>query len=105
VSVPDSLSDGEDKPELPADAVPVRIRRAPRYRAFVLVGAILGLITGGVTSIVLGGGPGSFSPATLTGYVGVIGLLLGGLLGGAVAVLVERPRSRRVWETRGRGSR
>jgi hypothetical protein len=87
-----SLPDGEEKPRLPAGAVPVRIRRAPRYRAFVLVGAILGLVVGVVASIVLGGGPGAFSAVTLTGYVGVIGLLLGGLLGGAVAVLVERPR-------------
>jgi hypothetical protein len=87
-----SLPDGEEKPGLPAGAVPVRIRRAPRYRAFVLVGAILGLVVGAVASIVLGGGPGTFSAVTLTGYVGVIGLLLGGLLGGAVAVLVERPR-------------
>jgi len=94
VSLPDGVSGSEEKPGLPAGAVPVRIRRAPRYRAFVLVGAILGLVAGAVTSIVLGGGPGSFSPLTLTGYVGVIGLLLGGLGGGAVAVLVERPRRR-----------
>jgi hypothetical protein len=95
VSLPDGLPDDDEKPELPAGAVPVRIRRAPRYRAFVLVGAILGLLVGAVVSIVLGGGPGTFSPATLTGYLGVIGLLLGGLLGGAVAVLVERPRRSR----------
>jgi hypothetical protein len=94
VSVSDGVPDDDEKPGLPAGAVPVRIRRAPRYRAFVLVGAILGLVAGAVASIVLGGGPGNFSPASLTGYVGVIGLLLGGLLGGAVAVLVERPRRR-----------
>jgi hypothetical protein len=90
VSGSDGLPDGEDKPDLPPGAVPVRIRRAPRYRAFVLVGAILGLVAGALTSIVLGGGSGAFSPTTVTGYVGVIGLLVGGLLGAAVAVLVER---------------
>jgi hypothetical protein len=90
VSVPDGLPDSEEKPDLPPDAVQVRIRRAPRYRAFVLAGAILGLVAGAVASIVLGDGPGAFSPSTVTGYVGVIGLLVGGLLGAAVAVLVER---------------
>jgi hypothetical protein len=90
VSVPDDVPDGEEKPELPPGAVQVRIRRAPRYRAFVFVGAILGLVAGAVSSIALGGGSGAFSPTTVTGYVGVIGLLLGGLLGAAVAVLVER---------------
>jgi hypothetical protein len=79
-----------DHPDVPPGAVRVRIRRAPRYRAFVLVGAILGLVAGAVASIVLGGDPGAFSPTTLTGYVGAIGLLLGGLIGAAVALLVER---------------
>jgi hypothetical protein len=90
VSVPDGVPDSGDKPELPPGAVQVRIRRAPRYRAFVIVGAILGLVAGAVTSIALGAGSGAFSPTTVTGYIGVIGLLLGGLLGAAVAILVER---------------
>jgi hypothetical protein len=85
-----SIPEGEQKPDLPPGAVPVRIRRAPRYRAFVLAGAILGLVAGAVASIVLGGGSGAFSPSTVTGYIGAIGLLLGGLLGAAVAILVER---------------
>jgi hypothetical protein len=76
--------------DVPPGAVQVRIRRAPRYRAFVLAGAVLGLIAGAVTSIVLGGGDAPFSPTTVTGYVGVIGLLIGGLLGAAVAIVIER---------------
>jgi putative Ca2+/H+ antiporter (TMEM165/GDT1 family) len=85
---------GTPEPELPKGAVRVTIRRAPRYRAFVLLGAVLGLVAGAVASVVLGGGSGAFTPTTLTGYVGAIGLLVGGLVGAAVAVLVERPRSR-----------
>jgi hypothetical protein len=82
-----------EKRDLPDGAVPVTIRRAPRYRAFVLAGAVLGLVAGAVTSLVLGGSDTSpLSPTTVTGYVGAIGLLVGGLLGAAVAVLVERPR-------------
>jgi hypothetical protein len=82
----------EERPaqEPPPGAVPVRIRRAPRYRAFVLAGAIVGLLAGAVTSIALGGGDAPFSPTTVTGYVGMIGLLIGGLLGAAVAILIER---------------
>jgi hypothetical protein len=80
------------RPDLPPGAVPVRIRRAPRYRAFVLAGAVVGLVAGAVAAAVLGGGDGPFSPTTVSGYVGAIGLLVGGLLGAAVAVLVERPR-------------
>jgi hypothetical protein len=78
--------------ELPQGAVRVHVRRAPRYRAFVLAGAVLGLVAGALLAIVLGGGDAPFSPTTVTGYVGAIGLLLGGLLGAAVAVLMERPR-------------
>ena len=74
-----------------AAPVPVRLRRAPRYRAFVGTGALLGAIAGIVARLLLGD-PGSlFSAGTTTGYLAAIGLLLGGLLGGAVAVLVERP--------------
>jgi len=78
---------GQDEPS----PVPVRLRRAPRYRAFVGTGALLGAI-GGIVARLLLGDPGSlFSAGTTTGYLAAIGLLLGGLLGGAVAVLVERP--------------
>ncbi|MGZ4612274.1 MAG: hypothetical protein ACXV1K_03750 [Kineosporiaceae bacterium] len=78
-------------PDPPAP-VQVRIRRAPKYRSFVLAGAVLGVLAGVVTSMVLGDAESRFSPSTVTGYLAAIGLLIGGLLGAAVAVLVERPR-------------
>jgi hypothetical protein len=96
VSEPDVPARAEEAPEAaPAQdgpaPVPVRLRRAPRYRAFVGTGALLGAI-GGILARLLLGDPGSlFSAGTTTGYLAAIGLLLGGLLGGAVAVLVERP--------------
>ena len=82
----------EDVPgrDVPAP-VPVRLRRAPRYRVFVLTGAVLGAIAGIVARLLLGDPASLFSAGTTTGYLAAIGLLLGGLLGGAVAVLVERP--------------
>ena len=71
--------------------VHVRIRRAPKYRSFVVAGAVLGVIAAVVTTAVLGNGDARFSPSTVTGYLAAIGLLIGGLLGAAVAVLVDRP--------------
>ena len=71
--------------------VQVRLRRAPRYRVFVGTGALLGAIAGIVARLLLGDPASLFSAGTTTGYLAAIGLLLGGLLGGAVAVLVERP--------------
>ncbi len=76
-------------PDVPAP-VQVRLRRAPRYRAFVLLGAVLGVIAGVVASLLLADPGYRFSLGTTTGYLAAIGLLLGGLLGGTVAVLVER---------------
>jgi hypothetical protein len=56
-----------------------------------VTGALLGAIAGIVARLLLGD-PGSlFSAGTTAGYLAAIGLLLGGLIGGAVAVLVERP--------------
>ena len=79
----------------PAQDVPapvqVRLRRAPRYRAFVVTGALLGAVAGIVARLLLGDPASVFSAGTTAGYLAAIGLLLGGLLGGAVAVLVERP--------------
>ena len=74
-----------------AEPVQVRLRRAPRYRAFVATGALLGALAGIVTRLLLGDSGSVFSSATTTGYLAAIGLLLGGLLGAAVAVLADRP--------------
>ena len=75
----------------PPAPVQVRLRRAPRYRVFVGTGALLGALAGIVASLLLGDPASLFSPGTVTGYLAAIGLLLGGLAGGAVAVLVDRP--------------
>jgi hypothetical protein len=72
--------------------VQVQIRRAPRYRSFVLAGAVIGALAGVITTAVTGDGDARFSPTTVMGYLGAVGLLIGGLLGAGVAVLVERPR-------------
>ncbi len=81
-----------EPPEQPAEPVQVRLRRAPRYRAFVVAGAVLGALAGLVAWSLLGDPDSRFSARATAGYLAAIGLLLGGLLGAAVAVLVERPR-------------
>lgn len=83
-----------------------RVRRAPRYRPFVLTGAVVGLLVAALV-IALHSGPtgtstggvdaGRYSQRQLFLYLGLGLAVLGGLLGGAVALLVERAvdRSRR----------
>jgi hypothetical protein len=89
----DAMPRAEDRPagESPR-AVQVRIRRAPKYRSFVFAGAVVGVLLALITIAVLGDADSRFSPSTRTWYLAAIGLLIGGLLGGAIAVLVDRPR-------------
>jgi len=81
---------------VPDDAGPRRLalRRAPRYRAFIGTGAIIGVVLA-VVLTALFPDDGRFSTASVMGYLAVSLALVGGLLGGAVAVLVERPRRSR----------
>jgi len=74
--------------------VRVRVRRAPRYRPFVLTGALLGLAVGIVVSLVFGTSIERFPTPVLVGYLAVIGLLVGGVLGAGAAVLAERSADR-----------
>jgi hypothetical protein len=66
----------------------LRVRRAPRYEVFIGAGALVGLLLAVVT-----GGTGVADPQTgrakLIGYLAMGLMLVGGLLGGAVAVALE----------------
>jgi|tagenome__1003787_1003787.scaffolds.fasta_scaffold20840664_2 drug/metabolite transporter (DMT)-like permease len=72
----------------------LRMRRAPRYRAFGLTGALLGVAAGVVLAL-------SFTVAsdytiqTIAGYFAAIFGLCGTVLGLALAVLIERRRPHR----------
>lgn len=79
---------------VPEGAVRVRVRRAPRYRPFVLTGALLGVVVGLVVSSVFGTSIERFPTPVLVGYLAVIGLLVGGVLGAGAAVLAERSAGR-----------
>ena len=71
----------------------LRLRRAPRYRAFLITGAALGVLVAAVSTVAL---PvtGNYSAGGVFGYLAVSLGLFGALLGAGVAVLVERPRRR-----------
>ena len=82
----------------PADTGPVRrlrVRRSPRYGAFLATGAVLGLLVA-----LVAGSVGPVDPQTgrakLIGYLAMTFVLLGALAGAGVAVALERfaPRSR-----------
>lgn len=76
-------SDPEPRPVLR------RVHRSPRYGAFLVSGAVVGVALA-VISGAIGTGDGSISAGRLIGYLAVVLGLLGALLGGAVAVLIER---------------
>lgn len=67
-----------------------RTRRSPRYAAFLVTGAVVGL----VVALVLAFGPGSTvdDPRRLLAYLCALLAGIGALLGGAVAVLLEGRR-------------
>ncbi|MDT0166677.1 histidine kinase [Actinotalea sp. AC32] len=88
----------EDRPaadptpdELERVAEPATVRRAPRYRAFALTGAVLAVLVAVVTVIVV---PRSDAATVGTGTVlavlVVVAAALGALVGAVVAVVVER---------------
>ena len=71
----------------------LQLRRAPRYRSFVITAAALGVAVAAVVTL---SRPvaGNYSAGSVFGYLAVSLGLLGALVGAAVAVLVERPRRR-----------
>ncbi|PPK97868.1 hypothetical protein CLV92_10218 [Kineococcus xinjiangensis] len=73
---------------------PVHVRRAPRYRAFVLTGLAAAVAVAAVIAL-LTPASGGYSRLALLGYLGVTLGLVGGVLGGLVAVLVDRRADRR----------
>jgi hypothetical protein len=72
---------------------PATVRRAPRYRAFIGTGVVLGAVLGVVATMVFPD-DGHFSTGAVAGYLSVTLGLLGGLLGGVAAVVAERRQPR-----------
>ena len=75
----------------PREPRQLRLRRAPRYRAFVLSGVVLGLLVA-VLVTVLAPDPDDGQSRSVLGYLAVSLGFFGALLGVAAALLTERRR-------------
>ena len=76
----------------PVDApAPLRLRRAPRYRAFVLTGVLFGVLAA-LLATALAPPTGDGRSGSVLGYLAVSLGLLGGLVGAAAALVAERRR-------------
>lgn len=73
-------------------------RRAPRFAPFILTGAALGVLIALVVAALPAGPPvaggAEFSTRTVTGFLAMIFGLLGAVVGGATAVLLDRRSGR-----------
>lgn len=90
-------ADGTDVPtpeELDRVAEPGTMRRAPRYRAFVVTGALLGLVVAAVV-VLVGPAGGELGRGPVLVFVGLTLALVGGLGGALVAALADRATRRR----------
>ena len=68
---------------------PRRIRSAPKFSAFLLTGALAGLVLGLVLGVT-GPADARYDSFTAPGLLGLIFAGLGALTGGVVAVLLEK---------------
>ncbi|HEX3002851.1 MAG TPA: hypothetical protein VHO27_01460 [Angustibacter sp.] len=67
----------------------VPVRRHPRYSAFLLTGGVVGVVVAVVAGLA---GSAGQSRGALIGYLAVLLGLLGALLGGVVALVLDRRR-------------
>lgn len=79
--------------ELRDVAEPAVVRRAPRYRSFVLAGALVGVLLAVVLVLVVPGDQALGRGPVLV-FVGLTAVAVTALLGAVVAVLVDRSTRR-----------
>ena len=72
---------------------PPRRHRTPRYPVFLFTGSAAGLLVG-VALALYGGGDTVTTGAGVLGYFSAFGLIVGALLGGTIAVVVESAMNR-----------
>lgn len=103
---PDAGGTTPDEAELARVAVPATVRRAPRYGAFLVAGALVGAVVGLVVAFATAAGSGVTGDdggvlPFLGGQNGVravlalSGALVGTLVGGVLALLADRRSTRR----------
>ncbi|UCN15428.1 histidine kinase [Cellulomonas iranensis] len=106
VARPDVPGDVPSEAELERIATPATVRRAPRYRAFMVTGALVGVVVALVVAFATAGSSGVASDdggvlPFLGGQNGVrwllalTGAVVGSFAGGGVAAFVDRRSARR----------
>ncbi len=78
-----------DRSPSPRPPARLKVRRAPNVWAFVATGAVVGFVLGAVVDLFTPATPG-YSTVTTVAYFGALGLVVGALAGGALAVLLDR---------------
>jgi hypothetical protein len=83
---------GDDVSQEQSAPVRLRLRRAPRYRAFGFTGAGIGVLAGVILALSFTAS-GDYSIRTIAGYFAASFGLVGALIGLGAAVLIERRRN------------
>jgi hypothetical protein len=68
---------------------PRKVRRQPNFTAFLITGGLVGLLTGFFLSV-FGPGEASYDASAVLGFLGLICAGLGVLVGGIIAVLLDK---------------
>jgi H+/gluconate symporter-like permease len=72
----------------------VRIRRAPKFLVFIVLGAVLGVLVALLSTAYFPVDPSVGFGATF-GYFALYGIVIGALVGAVIAILLDRLLSRR----------
>ena len=87
----------EPRPVVDEQIVTVTVRRAPKYAVFLVAGGIIGVIVAAILTFSFSGvdelSPNTgvvYSPMQVFGFVGLICVSAGVLLGGLVALVLDR---------------
>lgn len=101
------MSDPQPLPSVRDEIVTVRVRRAPKYGVFLLLGAALGVLAATVLTLAFDGtalpSPNSgmeYSTMQVFGFVTLICVPIGIAVGGAVALILDRVVGRRSRDVR-----
>ena len=68
---------------------PRKVRRKPKFTPFLVSGGLIGLLIGFFVSV-SGPGDASYDASAVLGFLGLIGAGLGVLVGGIIAVLLDK---------------
>jgi hypothetical protein len=91
-SAPEAIGVEDAGPAQPVGPAQLRMRRAPRYRAFGGTGAGIGVLAGVILALSFTA-TSDYSIRTIVGYFAAIFGLVGAIVGLAAAVLIERRRT------------